>query len=472
MAHCANSTCSFSDWKFNFTSYPYGEAFLALLVFFHGMKVQLQKHNRQKNLRIIKDLRRKIMQLLGALLNYCARVKYWGNNHIGKPVKSLKVIPYENKTIPKVEKKYKDKHPWDIAEEIILERQKAALAVKWAIIPLEVLMDEHFLHILHSIEEITDATPLRDAARQLPKQIYDIIRSQEQMTRISEELTDQLIFDLAKTYYYSVIECLCKLIKSIQQGQRTALVSLAKIIHDQRDEIERYQTLLELPKEIRQMRQELEKLKKHLNTQLERIDKKTSVTSVTISEIRSQVHRLEAVIEGNFDYIPEPDRPSWVFPGEIVNLQTSEEDSSFHDTHGESLPYNKDGQQEENSATGRELQMSQNNIPHGLSSPRRHIPAGAEGGDSSLSSSTNEEEVPLEEELARYFSNPAHRAHNPALSEPVEPEEDWGDTPPVLLPIPVAPRQPPPASRIEKRQRFLQRRRERRRQHEWGGAQH
>ena len=121
MAHYANSTCSFSDWKFNFTSYPYGEAFLALLVFFYGMKVQLQKHNRQKNLRIIKDLRRKIMQLLGALLNYYACIKYWGYNHTGKPVKSLRVIPYENKTIPKVKKKFKDKHPWDIAEEIILE---------------------------------------------------------------------------------------------------------------------------------------------------------------------------------------------------------------------------------------------------------------------------------------------------------------------------------------------------------------
>ena len=116
--------------------------------------------------------------------------------------------------------------------------------------------------------------------------------------------------------------------------------------------------------------------------------------------------------------------------------------------------------------------MNRNNIPHGLSSLRRHIPVGAEGGDSSLSSSTNDEEVPLEEELARYFSNPAHQAHNPALLEPVEPEEDWGDTPPVLLPIPIAPRQPPPASRIEKRQRFLQRRRERRRWHEWGGGQH
>ena len=184
------------------------------------------------------------------------------------------------------------------------------------------------------------------------------------------------------------------------------------------------------------------------------------------------MHKLEAVIEGNFDHIPEPDRSSWVFPGEIVKLQTSGEEGLFHDTHEESLPSNKYLQQEENSATRGELQMNQNNIPHGLSSPRRHVPAGAEGGDSSLSSSTNDEEVPLEEELARYFSNPAYRAHNPVLLEPVEPEDkDWGDTPPVLLPILIAPRQPPPASRIEKRQRFLQRRRERRRQHEWGANQ-
>ena len=108
-------------------------------------------------------------------------------------------------------------------------------------------MDEQFLNVLHFIEEITDATPLREAAKQLPKQIYNIIQSQEQLTRIPAKLTDQLIFDVAKTYYYSVIESLCKLIKSIQQGQRTALVSLAKIVQDQRDEIERYQTLLKLP---------------------------------------------------------------------------------------------------------------------------------------------------------------------------------------------------------------------------------
>ena len=90
-------------------------------------------------------------------------------------------------------------------------------------------MDEQFLIILHAIEEITDVTPLREAAIQLPKKIYEIVKLHEQLTTIPTELTDQLIFDVSKTYYYSVIESLCKLIKSIQQGQRTTLVSLAKI---------------------------------------------------------------------------------------------------------------------------------------------------------------------------------------------------------------------------------------------------
>ena len=137
------------------------------------------------------------------------------------------------------------------------------------------------------------------------------------------------MFDVTKTYYYSVIESLCKLIKSIQQGQRTALVSLAKIVQDQRDEIERYQTLLKLPEEVRQLQQEMEKLKKHVNTHLERIDKKTSVISVTVSEIRSQMHRLETTLEGNFEHIPEPDKPSWVFPGDTAELHALEDDILF-----------------------------------------------------------------------------------------------------------------------------------------------
>ena len=84
---------------------------------------------------------------------------------------------------------------------------------------------------------------------------------------------------------------------------------------------------------------------------------------------------------------------------------------------------------------------------------------GAEGGESSLSSSTCDEEETVEEELAGYFDNPSYGAANPVPSEPIESEEDWGDTPPVLLPLQISQGPSQPTSRFEKRQRYLQRRR-------------
>ena len=358
---------------------------------------------------------------------------------IEKHVVNAKVIPYENKTIVKPERREEDKHSWDIAQEIMAEQRQAALAIEWAILPLETLMDEQFLIILHAIEEITDVTPLREAAIQLPKKIYEIVKLHEQLTKIPAELTDQLIFDVSKTYYYSVIESLCRLIKSIQQGQRTTLVSLAKIIQEQRDEIEGYQTLLKLPEEVRQlqlgMEIKMEKLKKHVNTHLERMDKKTSVASVTMSEIRSKIHRLENTIEGNFEHIPEPDSPSWVFPGDIVELHAPEDDIIFHDEGDSETPPNRQQQQEESLTISGEIQEEHGNILHGLSPPRQYIPAGAEGDETNSSMSTYEEEETVEEGLANYFSNPSYRAANPDLLEPIDSEEDWGDVPPVLLPL-------------------------------------
>ena len=391
---------------------------------------------------------------------------------IEKHVVNAKVIPYENKTIVKPERREEDKHPWDIAQEIMAEQRQAALDVKWAALPLETLMDEQFLIILHAIEEITDVTPLREAIIQLPKKIYEIVKLHEQLTTIPAELTDQLIFDVSKIYYYSVIESLCRLIKSIQQGQRTTLVSLAKIIQEQRDEIEKYQTLLKLPEEVRQLQLGMEikmkKLKKHVNTHLERMDKKTSVASVTISEIRSQIHRLENTIEGNFEHIPEPDSPSWVFPGDIVELHAPEDDIIFHDEGDSETPPNSQQQQEESLTISGEIQEEHGNIPHGLSPPRQYIPAGAEGDETNSSTSTYEEEETVEEGLANYFSNPSYRAANPDLLEPIDSEEDWGDVPPVLLPLQTPQELPQPTVRFEKRQRYLQRRRERRRQNWWG----
>ena len=472
MAEYTNSTSNSNDWELYFKSSPYNKCLVILIILIYGLKIQLQKLSHQRNINLIKEFKSKVVHMLVTLLNWCAYMQDYDDDVIEKHVVNAKVIPYEDKTIIKPERKGEGKHPWNIAQEIMVEQRQAALAVKWAILPLETLMDEQFLLILHAIEEITDVTPLREAASQIPKKIYKIVRQHEQLTEIPAELTDQHIFDVSKTYYYSVIEFLCRLIKTIQQGQRTSLVSLAKIIQEQRDEIEKYQALLKLPEEVRQlqlgMETKMEKLKGHMNMHLERMDKKTSIASVTMSEIRSQIHRLENTIEGNFEHIPEPDSPSWVFPGDIVELHAPEDDIIFHDEGDSETPPNRQQQQEESLTISGEIQEEHGNIPHGLSPPRQYIPAGAEGDETNSSTSTYEEEETVEEGLANYFSNPSYRAANPDLLEPIDSEEDWGDVPPVLLPLQTPQELPQPAARFEKRQRYLQRRRERRRQSWWG----
>ena len=380
MAEYTNSTPNSNDWELYFKSSTYSKCLVILIILIYGLKIQLQKLSHQRNINLIKAFKSKVVHMLITLLDWCAFMQNY-EDVIEKDVINAKVIPYENKTIIKPKRKGEGKHPWDIAQEIMAEQRQAALAVKWAILPLETLMDEQFLLVLHVIEEITDVTPLREAALQLPKKIYEIVRQYEQLTEVPAELTDQLIFDISKTYFYSVIESLCRLIKTIQQGQRTSLISLAKIVQEQRDEIEKYQALLKLPEEVRQlqlgMEVKIEKLKRHVNMHLERMDKKTSIASVTISEIRSQIHRLESALEGNYEQIPEPNSPSWVFPGNIVELHAPEDDIIFHDESDET-PTNRQQQQEENSTISGEIQEEHSNIPHGLSPPRQYIPAGAE----------------------------------------------------------------------------------------------
>ena len=468
MAQYTNSTLNSNDWELYFQPSLYSECLVILIILFYGLKIQLQKLNHQRNVNLIKGFKEKVVHMLVTLMNWCAYMQDYDDATIAKHVVNAKVILYENKTVVKPERRKEDKHPWDIAQEIVAEQRQAALAIKWAVLPLETLMDKQFLIVLHTIEEITDVTPLREAAIQLPKKIYEIVKLHEQLPTIPAELTDQLVFDVSKTYYYSVIESLCRLIKSIQQGQRTTLVSLAKIIQEQRDEIEKYQALLKLPEEMRQlqlgMEIGMEKLKKHVNTHLERMDKKTSVASVTMSEIRSQIHRLENTVEGNFEHIPEPDSPSWVFPGDIVELHAPEDDIIFHDEGDRETPPNRQQQEEESLTISGEIQEEHGNIPHGLSPPRQYVPAGAEEDETSSSTSTYEQEETVEEGLANYFSNPSYRAANPDLLEPIDSEEDWGDVPPVLFPIQTPQEIPQPTARFEKRQRYLQRRRERRRQ--------
>ena len=44
-------------------------------------------------------------------MNWCARMQDFDDTHIKKHVINVKVVPYENKTIVKPEKKKEDKHP-------------------------------------------------------------------------------------------------------------------------------------------------------------------------------------------------------------------------------------------------------------------------------------------------------------------------------------------------------------------------
>ena len=467
MTEYINSTLRSNDWELYFTSPIYIECLVIFIILFYGLRIQIQKLNHQRHINLIKEFEKSIVQILVTLVDWCTFMMDY-DDIIEKEITNAKVVPYKNETITKPERKEECKHPWNIAQEIIAEQKQAALAVKWGILPLETLMDEQFLSILHAVEEMTDVTPLMEAAIQLPKKIYEIVRQYEQLKEVPAELTDQFIFNFSETYFYSVIESLCRLIKTIQQGQRTSLISLANIVQEQRDEIEKYQALLKSPEKVRQlqlgMEVKMEKLKRHVNMHLERMDKKTSITSVTISEIRSQVHKIESTIEESYEKIPEPNSPSWMLPGDIVELHAPEDDIIFHDE----TPINREQQQEENLTISGETQEEHGNIPHGLSPPRQYIPAGAEGDEANSSTTTYGEEETVEEELANYFSNPSYRAANSELLEPVDSEEDWGDISPVPLPLQTPQELPQQTAKSEKRQRYLQRRRERRRQNWWG----
>ena len=135
----------------------------------------------------------------------------------------------------------------------------STLAIKWSGIPDETLFDEQFFRVLHAIEELTDLAPLKDAMTQLPKNIYEIVKQYEHIPNVTAKSTDELIYNISKTYFYSVIESLSKLIRSTQQGQRTSLVSMARVINEQKEIIKEYQGLTELPDQIKKKQGQLQK---------------------------------------------------------------------------------------------------------------------------------------------------------------------------------------------------------------------
>ena len=136
MAQYTNSTFNSNDWELYFQLSPYSECLVILIILFYGLKIQLQKLNHQRNVNLIKGFKEKVVHMLVTLMNWCAYMQDYDDATIEKHIVNAKVIPYENKTNVKPERREEDKHPCDIAQEMLAEQRQAALAIKWAILPL------------------------------------------------------------------------------------------------------------------------------------------------------------------------------------------------------------------------------------------------------------------------------------------------------------------------------------------------
>ena len=78
-----------------------------------------------------------------------------------------------------------------------------------------------------------------------------------------------------------------------------------------------------------QLQKQIEEIKGKTAKHLDRMDRRAITTYTTISEIRSQIHKIENTLENNNIYLEQPERPGWVFPGDIVELYAPEDDGPF-----------------------------------------------------------------------------------------------------------------------------------------------
>ena len=118
--------------------------------------------------------------------------------------------------------------------------------------------------------------------------------------------------------------------------------------------MEEFRALSKFTEEIKQMQQWIVQFRKHMNTQLERMDKKTSVALVTISELKTRMHLLETALETKLDYDPHEDQPMWMSLEELVELNPPEDDVLFHEEQGEQETPNKQHRMEADLTIGRE----------------------------------------------------------------------------------------------------------------------
>ena len=74
MVQYTNSTLNFNDWNFYFQPFPYSEGLVVLLILLCRLKIQLQKLNHQRNVKLIQEFQRRVVHLLNTLMNWCAHI--------------------------------------------------------------------------------------------------------------------------------------------------------------------------------------------------------------------------------------------------------------------------------------------------------------------------------------------------------------------------------------------------------------
>ena len=117
MTEHINSTLRSNDWGLYFTSPTCKECLVIFIILFYGLRIQIQKLNHQGHINLIKEFKKKVVHMLVTLLDWCTFMKDY-DDIIEKEVINAKVLPYENKTIIKPERKGEGKHPWDLPRKL------------------------------------------------------------------------------------------------------------------------------------------------------------------------------------------------------------------------------------------------------------------------------------------------------------------------------------------------------------------
>ena len=194
------------------------------------------------------------------------------------------------------------------------------------------------------------------------------------------------------------------------------------------------------------------------------MDKRAIATYTIISDIKSHIKKIEDNLENTDILVEQTEQLEWEFPEDIVELHATDENEFFHtDDEVSTL------ESEETNVQTHQRQNIQNQeegeIPNRLSPIINYISAGGREEETASSQETVLElETTVEDGLADFFHTPSYSSIDPSVRQPVETEEDWGDTSPVELANQISALQSRQNTRFEKRQRYLQRRRERRRQ--------